>query len=527
MTEQSNATVWGVPANKVNSMADDQWVFGNARELVAALQARKISARELVDLTIARIEALDQRINSVVVRDFERARGAAKAADVALARGDRRPLLGVPVTAKDSFNIAGLPTSWGMPEFRDYVPNEDALVVSRLKAAGAVLLGKTNVPLALRDWQSYNEIYGTTNNPWDLKRTPGGSSGGSAAALAAGFGALSFGSDIGGSLRIPSHFCGVYAHKPTLGLVPTRGQVMPASPPLAREDGLLVAGPMARSAADLALTLDVIAGPDEERAGIGYLLELRPPRHADLRSFRVLIIDDHPLVPTSAAVRTALDRLSKRLARAGVKVSHDSSLFPDLAKSTRLYMRLLLSQWSAIWPPDLYGQTQCIAETLASDDLSLVAERTRGAVLAHRDWIAADSARVGLAQQMSALFREWDVVLCPSMPTPAFPHDHLQKLTLETQFAQPVARSPSAETRSIEIDGIKYPYLDAQLVWSAHATMFGLPATAAPIDLSEDGLPIGVQIIGPYLEDRTTIAFAELIEREFGGFVPPPYWAKY
>jgi amidase len=496
-------------AQNASSMPASEWDYRTSIELIAALQARKISALELVEHTIARIERLDQRLNSVVVHDFERAREAAKAADAALSRGERRALLGVPMTAKEAFNIAGLPTTWGIPKFKDFKPKEDAVIISRVKSAGAVILGKTNVPLELADIQSYNDIYGTTNNPWDLGRTPGGSSGGSAAALAAGFGPLSLGSDSGGSLRQPAHFCGIYAHKPTLGLVPTRGFTPPSSPPLPLESDQGVVGPMARNAADLTLALDVIAGPDEERAGIGYRLALRPARHETLKSFRVLVIDTHPLVPTATAVRLALDRLSERLANVGVKVAHDSPFLPDLADSARLFMRLGRSNVAANWPAGLYDQTRSAAEALAPDDNSLAAERTRGAVMSHRDWVAADVARARLQQQWSVLFREWDVVLCPPMPTPAIPHDH----------------SSPIDARHIEIDGKPYLYRDAQLVWPSVATTPGLPATAAPIDRSETGLPIGVQIVGPYLEDRTTIAFAELIEREFGGFVPPPGYA--
>jgi amidase len=486
-----------------------EWDYRTTKELVEALQGRKISATELADHVIARIEAVDPRINAVVVRDFDRARDAAKIADAALFRGERRPLLGIPMVVKESFNVAGLPTTWGIPTFKDWTPKEDAVAVSRLKSAGAVVLGKTNVPIFLGDWQSYNEIYGTTNNPWDLGRTPGGSSGGSAAALAVGFGPLSLGSDIGGSLRVPAHYCGVYAHKPTLGLVPLRGAGPPATPPLPRESDLAVAGPMARSAADLALALDVLAGPDEARAGIAYRLALPAARHEELKSFRVLVIDTHPLLPTAATVRTALDRLSQRLVKAGVKVGYESPLLPDLADSARLYMRLLVPAFSANWPLDQYKQAQTTAEALSPDDKSLVAERSRGAVLSHRDWIAADRARGGLQQRWSELFREWDVVLCPPMPTPAFPHDH---------------RMPYS-ARRIEIDGKGYPYFD-QLVWPEIATTPGLPATALPIDRSETGLPIGVQIIGPYLEDRTTITFAQLMEREFGGFAPPLDYAR-
>jgi amidase len=253
-----------------------------ATALLAALADKRVSAVELVDFAIARIEALDKSINAVVVRDFERARTAAKEADAALARGERRPLLGLPMTVKEQFNVAGLPTTWGNPKFRDWHPEADALTVQRLKAAGAVVIGKTNVPLGLTDWQSYNEIYGTTNNPWDLSRTPGGSSGGAAAALAAGFVPLELGSDIGGSLRAPAHYCGVFSHKPSLDLVPQRGSGPPDTPAVPVRGDLAVVGPMARSAVDLALELDVLAGPDEWSEGIGYKLALPPPRHDKL-----------------------------------------------------------------------------------------------------------------------------------------------------------------------------------------------------------------------------------------------------
>ena len=496
-------------AQKSISIPASEWDYRTTNELVQALQARKISSLELVEHSIARIEAFDHNLNAVIVRDFERAREAAKAADAALARGERRPLLGIPMTVKEAFNVAGLPTTWGNPRFKDFVPQEDAVIVSRVKSAGAIVLGKTNVPLHLADIQSYNNIYGTTNNPWDLDRTPGGSSGGSAAALAAGFGQLSLGSDLGGSLRVPAHFCGIFAHKPSLGLVPDRGHTPPAVPAVPCDSDLAVVGPMSRTAADLALALDVIAGPDEERAGIGFRLELRPARHDDLKSYSVLVIENHPLVPTGLAVRTALGRLSERLARSGAKVAHASPLLPDLANSTRFYVKLYSCFRGAVAPPNLYDEMRLTADVLSPKDNSLRAERTRAAVMTHRDWFAADTARAQLRQQWSMLFREWDVVLCPVIATPAFLHDHSLPL----------------EARNIEIDGKGYPYRDAQLVWSGLATASGLPSTVVPIDRSEASLPIGVQIVGPYLEDRTTIAFAELLEREFGGFAAPPRYA--
>src|SRR5215472_12690367 len=318
--------------------------YRTAGDLVKAIADRQVSSRELVDSAISRIEALDPKINAVVVREFDRARIAADAADGALARGEQRPLLGLPITVKEQFNVAGLPTTWGDPKFKDWRPDADALAVQRLKAAGAIIIGKTNVPLRLTDWQSYNEVYGTTNNPWDQMRTPGGSSGGAAAALAAGFVPLEFGSDIGGSLRCPAHFCGVFSHKPSLDLVPQRGSGPPQTPALPARGDLAVIGPMARSAADLALELAVVAGPDELADGIGYKLALPPPRHDKLADFRVLVIDKHPLCPTAASISAALDGLADRVAKLGCTVLRTSPKMPDLARTTRNYVELLAAR---------------------------------------------------------------------------------------------------------------------------------------------------------------------------------------
>jgi amidase len=485
--------------------ASDELDYRTSRELAALLAGRKVSAVELLERAIARIEARDKYINAVVVRDFGRAGDAARAADAALSRGERGALLGVPMTVKEAYNVAGLPTTWGFSAAKDFRPDEDALAIARVKAAGAVILGKTNVPLSLADWQSYNDIYGTTNNPWDLTRTPGGSSGGSAASLAAGYVSLELGSDIGGSLRAPAHYCGVFAHKPSLGLVPARGHTPPTVPALPVESDLAVIGPMARSAGDLSTALDVMAGPDEQANAAAYRLALPSSRHENLKSFRVLVIDTHPLIPTASAVRAALDRLTEHLSKAGVKIARASPLLPDLAEAARIYTRLLSSIFAAFWPIDLYVRVGAAAKALPPDDNSLAAWRARGSVLSHRDWIATDGARARLRRQWRELFREWDVVLCPPMPTQAFPHDH----------------TPDQRERRIDIDGTPHLYLD-QVVWPGVATVAGLPATVAPIDRSPMGLPIGVQIVGPYLEDRTTIRFAELIEREFGGFVAPP-----
>jgi amidase len=486
-------------------LARSEWSFRTATELSAALAAKKVSAVELAQDAIGRIERHDGKINAICVRDFARGLEAARAADTARARGETMPLLGIPLTVKESYNIAGLPTTWGFPPQKDFVPPEDALSISRVKDAGGVILGKTNVPVGLGDWQSYNEIYGTTNNPFDLGRTPGGSSGGSSAALAAGYGPLSLGSDIGGSLRVPAFHCGVYAHKPTYNIAPLRGHTPPPFPPIPLDRDMAVIGPMARSAADLSLLLDVIAGPDPLDAGVGYKLALPPPRHNELKDFRLLVIDSDPVLSADKDIRETIEKLAGGLAKSGVSVARHSPLLPDFADSSRLYMRMLMSFLGAFFPPEVIAGAQAGAAKLTADDTSLAAERLRGITQSHRDWLLDDGARARLRVQWRELFKSFDAVICPIMPTPAYPHDH----------------SPVQETRRIKIDGKDYVYPD-QLAWPGIATLPGLPATAIPLGLSPDGLPVGVQIVGPWLEDRTPLKLAELIEREFGGFVPPP-----
>ncbi|GLY39893.1 amidase [Amycolatopsis sp. NBRC 101858] len=481
-----------------------EWSLHTAEELMTAMRAGAVTSGELTDEAIARIERDDEVTNAICVPDFDRARAAAHRADEARARGEDRPLLGVPVTVKECYDIAGLPTTWGMPPHRDFRPAEDAVQVARLKAAGAVVLGKTNVPLGLQDIQSFNEIYGTTTNPWDHSRTSGGSSGGSAAALASGFGALSLGSDLAGSLRTPAHFCGVYAHKPTLGLAAGRGMVPPSEPAWPVDLDLAVVGPMARSARDLSLLLDVMAGPDPLTHGVAYRLALPPARHERLGDFRVLVLDDHPLIPSGSAVRAGVNRVADALADGGARVERHSPLLPDLTEAATLYMQLLISGSVARFPLESDEQLRARVSGLDADDRSLDAVRLRALLFSHHDWLAANHRREVHRHGWRQLFAEFDAVVCPITPTPAFPHDH----------------APNPMERRIDVDGVDYPYFD-QLVWAGLATMPGLPATAVPAGRSPEGLPVGVQLIGPMFEDRTPLRLAELLERKLGGFQAP------
>jgi amidase len=440
----------------------DDYSTASAGTMAAALAAREVSSVELCETAIEHIERLDGPINAVVVRDFDRAREAAKGADAALARGERRALLGVPMTVKEAFNVAGLPTTWGLTAAKDWIAPADATGVARLKAAGAVILGKTNVPPRLADWQSGNPIHGRTNHP-------GGSSGGGAAAVAAGMVPLEFGSDIGGSIRVPSAFCGVFGHKPSYNLVPQRGHAPPgfdgADPPLN------VVGPIARTPSDLALALGVLAGPGENEE-VGYRLALPAARHERLRDFRVLIVDSHPLAALDSEIHAALHGLAGRLERGGTHVARHSDALPDLAATQATYWSLLMTTMSRGGPPQ---------PGLAD-----------GAMSAHA-WMDALDAQLSIRRQWASLFEAFDILLAPVMGVVAFPHD-------QTDF----------NGRIHVIDGVPTPYA-AQIAWPAMATLANLPATAIPVGATRSGLPIGLQAIGPYLEDHTTLAFAKMI----------------
>jgi amidase len=481
-----------------------EWTFASAEEMTTALQAGDVTSVDLTDDAIARIERDDKAINAICVPDFERARTDARRADQARARGEDRPLLGIPMLVKECYNMVGLPTTWGMPQYRDFMPSEDAVQVSRLRAAGAVLLGKTNVPLGLQDIQSFNEIYGTTNNPWDHARTAGGSSGGSAAALASGFGALSIGTDIAGSLRTPAHFCGIYAHKPTIGLAASRGMIPPLAQALPYDLDLAVVGPMARTARDLTLLLDVMAGPDPLTHGVAYKMALPPARHEQLADFRILVLDEHPIVPTGSAVREAVNQVAAVLVDAGARVDRHTPLLPDLLEAATLYTQLLISSSPQRFPMDSLDQLRTRVAALSADDQSMGATRMRAILFSHTDWMEANLGREIHRHGWRRLFAEYDVVLCPITPTPAFPHDH----------------EPNLLERHLEIDGVEYPYMN-QLAWAGLATMPGLPATAVPAGRSPEGLPVGVQLIGPMFDDRTPLRLAELLEPVLGGFQAP------
>ena len=476
--------------------------FRSATQLAAMIRKRTIGCLELLDLYLARVAKYDGALNAVVVRDFDRARTRARAADRALARREAwGPLHGVPMTVKESYDVAGLPTTWGVPAYKNNVAAKNALAVDRLLGAGAVLFGKTNVPLYLADWQTFNAIYGTTNNPWDTTRAPGGSSGGAAAALAAGLTALEAGSDIGSSIRNPAHFCGVYGQKPTWGIVPRDGQALPWQTAPVDID---VVGPLARSADDLAVALAIMAGPDAIEAA-GWHLRLLPPRQTRLRDFKVALMLDAPGFPVDREVQDRLAALGDFLRRRKAKVDERARPAIDAAEAFRVYVRLLRAATSDRQSDADFARNVEIARALAPDDESYYARATRAAVLSHRDWLAANEARHRMRRAWAEFFTTYDLLLCPVAGTAAFPHD----------------QQGERHERTLTVNGRRVPVTD-HLFWVGYTGASYLPSTAAPCGFTPAGLPVGVQIVGPQYGDLSCLAFARLLEREFQAFVPPP-----
>ena len=474
--------------------------FRSAKHLAAQIRKRKIGCVELLDHFIARIERLDPRLNAVVVRDFEAARRRAKALDKM--KDPIGKLHGVPVTVKESFDVAGLPTTWGVPELHR-IPTLDALAVERLRHAGAVVMGKTNVPPMLEDWQAANPIYGTTNNPWDPARSPGGSSGGAAAALAAGLTGLELGSDIGGSIRQPAHACGVFGHKPSWGLLPAYGHQ-----PVAVGSGevdIACIGPLARTAGDLALALDVLAGPDELDSTVALALPKGPKSPAGLR---VAIWAEDPATRTDPEVTQAVLAAGKALAKAGAVVSTTARPAVDADEAFRLYLRLLGAVTLSYLSPAEAEQAATRLAALPADNRSADAEILRTLGLTHAQFLALHAQRNRMRRQWGAFFREWDVLICPAFAVPAQPH--MAGLEPWEKFT--------------EIDGVRTQW-DELLFWPGVIGAMLLPATAAPIGRTKAGLPIGCQIVGPMHADRRTIAVAGMLEDVLGGFRKPEGWA--
>ena len=473
--------------------------FGSALDAAAAIRARQISSVELTQHTLRRIDAFQPKLNAYVYQLRDQALAAAKRADEVIASNVATgPLHGVPINVKESFGVQGQPCTWGIPEFKNAIARADAVAVRRLREAGAILLGATNVPKFLMDGQSFNEIYGVSNNPWDLARTPGGSSGGSAASLAAGLAFLSIGSDIGGSIRTPAAFCGIYGHKPTLDIVSATGH-LPGG--LHDHPGfstlLAVAGPMARSAEDLEAGLRILAGPEPPDSK-AFEWTLPKPRHKQLRDYRIGYVVGDPAVPVSTETKSVLEAAIRACEKAGATLQPgwpDGFQFQELLDT---YIFMLSAFDFSVMPLERQQHLRPQFEK-RSDNFA------KGALSGFAEWQRKNRKRLAYRAQWEKLFESVDVFLLPTAFTTAFPHD-------PTPFDARMIPLPEGGSRTCW-DLVTY---------IAPATLTGCPATTAPAGLSKSGLPVGLQIVGPYLEDATPIGFAHLLAQEIGGFQPPP-----
>lgn len=474
----------------------------DAGALLADLASGTVSSVELTLAALARIEALNPALNAVVARDADAALVQAKASDERRRAGQAGALEGLPITIKDAWDVAGLASTSGVPALAGRMPEADAAPVARLRRAGVVILGKTNVPVFCGDFVSANPLHGKTLNPWDVARSPGGSSGGAAVAVATGMSALELGSDLGGSIRWPAHATGIYGLKTTWGLVSTYGHVPP--PPekrTARNVDLMVAGPLARSAADLDLILPVIAGPREGGAGPA----LAAPRRLTPQGLRVALWVDEPFAPAQAAVRAGVCRAAELLAGAGAIVSETARPAFRLAEAYEVSALLNHAVVAYGLPVKVRSKLMAMAGSVAPGDLSHSALQARGARMTPGLYQQLQARRLALKRAWARFFTQWDVVLCPPAPVVAVPHPD----------------SADLRNRALDIDGMSLPWLDF-LVWSSLATGADLPAASAPVMLTAQGWPSGVQIIAAQGEDRTAIAVAGMVGQLTGGIGAPP-----
>jgi amidase len=461
-----------------------------AAELALGIRLRRWSATEALDAHLTRIRERNGELNAVVLVDEEGARRRAREADEALARGELwGPLHGVPVTIKDTLATAGMRTTAGFPPLAEYVPDADATVVSRLRAAGVVLLGKTNTPLLAMNYQCDSPLLGRGNNPWDLERTPGGSTGGGAAAVAACLSPLEIGSDIGGSVRIPAHYCGICSLKPTENRTPLTGHIpeVPGAPRGVRHMASI--GPLARSVADLRLALDVTAGPDAEYWE-SPPVALEPVK---LDQPRVAWLDEFEGCPVTADTRRAIAGLAAKLEQAGWLVERrapEGFSFPEVWET---WAGLLWCEVGSTMPPEVEAQWVEQLGAGSGDDDPIASTIRRCLSADMRRFTAVLTERDRLIGALERFLAQYDALLCPVTVGPAIRHC-------------------PAGTR-VRVDDRTVPYWIAGLAYTAPFNLTGSPVVVLPLGRSAEGLPIGVQVVGSRWQDMKVLALAEAIDR--------------
>jgi len=478
-------------------------IFNSAHEILEKIKQREVSSLEVLESFLAQVEKVNPTINAIVALDIERAKEKAIEADNKInLKSKLGPLHGLPMTIKDAFEVEGIVSTGGNPAWKDNIPKRNAEAVQRLVDAGAIIFGKTNVPFLSSDLQSFNKIYGTTNNPWDLERTPGGSSGGSAAALAAGMTPLELGSDIGGSIRVPAHFCGLYGHKPSYNIISEVGHMPPPPGSILTGNGLSVAGPLARSPEDLEIALDVLVSAQEQDSQ-AWKVKLPKARTKKIKELKIAVWPDEPYAEADNEITNLIKDTAKDLKHAGAKVE-TVDLPISFEEIDKIYSLLLNPLMLAGSPKETFETLAKLNESLDPNDMSELAKVARGSVLKHADWVLVNAMRQNMRQKWREFFNKFDVILCPTCITPAFKHNH----------------NPVHE-RKLTINGKDDEYLRATL-WAGPAVSAGLPSTNVPIGMSSNNLPISMQITGPYLEDKTCLEVAKVVRNIRGGFKIPP-----
>jgi amidase len=478
-------------------------IFDSAHEILEKIKQGEVSSLEVLESFLAQVEKVNPKINAIVALDIERAKEKAKEADNKISlKSKLGPLHGLPMTIKDAFEVEGIVSTGGNPAWKDNIPKRNAEAVQRLVDAGAIIFGKTNVPFLSSDLQSFNKIYGTTNNPWDLERTPGGSSGGSAAALAAGMTPLELGSDIGGSIRVPAHFCGLYGHKPSYNIISEVGHMPPPPGSILTGNGLSVAGPLARSPEDLEIALDVLVAAQEQDSQ-AWKVKLPKARTKKIKDLKIAVWPDEPYAEADDEITSLIKDTAEDLRHAGAKVE-TVDLPISFEEIDKIYSLLLNPLMLAGSPKETFETLAKLNESLDPNDVSELAKVARGSVLKHADWVLVNAIRQNMRQKWREFFNKFDVILCPTCITPAFKHNH----------------NPVHE-RKLTINGKDDEYLRATL-WAGPAVSAGLPSTNVPIGMSSNNLPISMQITGPYLEDKTCLEVAKVVRNLRGGFKIPP-----
>ena len=472
-------------------------------QLISKINNKEISSQELLEIQLEHISEHNASINAVITINEDLALKKAIEADEAMQKGENwGPLHGLPITMKDAYEVKDIISTGGSVKWKDHIPASNAVVADRLQQAGAIVFGKTNVPLLSGDWQSYNELFGVTNNPWNTHKTPGGSSGGSAAAVSMGFSSLEVGSDIGGSVRVPAHFCGVYGLKPSYGLIPLLGHLPPPPGILSHQDTLSVAGPIARSPKDIQIALSVLAGtsPLEQK---GWKLDLPPARHQKIKDFRVAIWPNDPFCNVENAISDAIEGFANQIGKLGATVQ-ETNPGVSLQMNDDIYWNMSMPIIASGFPKSTLEKMKEFLRNSDPNDTNLRVRHARAALLKHKSWLSFNERRLRIKAMWEEFFASFDVLICPVVFTTAFDHNH----------------EPDMYNRTITVDGVDRKYFELT-VWPSVATLPQLPSVAIPIGQNAEGLPIGVQVIGPYLEDYTPIAFAQAIEGLCSGYSPP------